>query len=389
MSFVGLDIGASSTRFVSENGKIGVLPNNMVTLALDERVDLVPYPGNDEAEALRNALDVTIVKTSGESDFFPVRALIGSMAERFNPNNIRPSVMQNKHKQQVNFISALTAVAYNKLLYGLSDEIHMYVALPPMEVNSAKDYVTEQFTGTFEVTFNKYNNRKVNINIVSVSCKEESFMALLAFYFEMHGALREEAKQYARGNILSLDIGASTTDLAVVKDMKYLEKSGQTYKTGGNVARDMVANDIRAMYGYDPTDEETETVMAEGRLPMGNSYVDMKESVDRAKKAFAAQIVNNIQSYFRLVNIPIQSIRAIVVSGGGSMHSEHTNENGETIIVSQPISEFITEELHKVCNTIDVVPFSKNPRQANAIGLYIIASLDQLKRQQQADKAAI
>ena len=388
MSFIGLDIGASSTRFVCDNAKIGVLPNNMVILDLEERVDLVPYAGNDEAESLKNALDVTIVKTSGDSDFFPARALIGSMAERFNPNNIRPSVMLNKHKQQVNFISALTATAYSKLLYEMEDDIHMYVALPPMEVKSAKDYVAEQFTGTFEVTFN-HTGRKVNVNIVSVACKEESFMALLAFYFEMHGALREEAKKFARGNILSLDIGASTTDLAVVKDMKYLEKSGQTYKTGGNVARDMVANDIRAMYGYDPTDEETETVMSEGRLPMGNSYVDMKESVDKAKKAFASQIVNNIQSYFRLVNIPIQSIRAIVVSGGGSMRSEHTNENGETVVVSQPISAFITEELHKVCNTIDVESFSKNPRQANAIGLYIIASLDQLKRKKQQEEKLV
>lgn len=389
MSFIGIDIGASSTRFVSENGKIGVLPNNMVIIDLGERVDLVPYSGNDDEESLKNALDVTIAKTSGESDFFPARALIGSMAERFSPNNVRPSVMQNKHKQQVNFISALTATAYNKLLHGISDDIHMYIALPPMEVNTAKDYVGEQFTGTFEVTFNKLNSRKINVNIVSVSCKEESVMALLAFYFEMRGSLREEAKQYARGNVLSIDIGASTIDIAVVKDMKYLEKSGQTYKTGGNVARDMVANDIRALYGYDPTDGETETVMSEGRLPMGNSFVDMKESVDKAKKAFAAQVVNNIQSYFRLVNIPIQSIRAIVVSGGGSMRSEYSDDDNETIVVSQPISAFITEELHKVCNTIDVVPFSKNPRQANVIGLYINAALDQLKRKKQEESLVI
>ena len=380
MSFIGLDVGASSTRFVSENGKINILPNNMNILALDEEVDLVPYDGADEVDSLRNALDVTIVKTSGESEYFPVRALIGSLADRYSANNVRPSVLQNKHKQQVNYISAITATAFNKMIYGLTDDIHMYIALPPTEVKSAKEIVGEQFTGTFEVTFNKLNNKKVTLNIVSVSCKEESFMALLAFYFEMHGSLREEAKQYARGNVLSLDIGASTTDLAVVKDMRYLEKSGQTYKTGGNVARAMVANDIRESYGYDPTDTETETVMSEGRLPMGNSYVDMKESVDRAKKAFASQIVNNIQSYFRLVNIPIQSIRAIVVSGGGSMHSEYIEDNGETKVVSQPMSEFIMDELHKVCSTIDVVPFSKNPRQANVIGLFIIASLDQLKK---------
>ena len=389
MSFIGLDIGASSTRFVSENGRIGVLPNNMVVIPLDQRVDLVPYTnGDDVAENLKNALDVTITKTSGDkSDFFPTRALIGQLAERYSSNNVRPSVMQNKHKQQVNYISALTAAAYNKILYNLSDDMYMYVALPPMEVKSAKDYVGSQFKGTFEVTFNKLQNTKVTINMVEVSCNEEAFMALLAFYFEMHGALREEAKEYARGYVLSLDIGASTTDLAVVKDMKYLEKSGQTYKTGGNVARDFVKNDIRAKYGYEPTDDETEAVMAEGRLQMGNSYVDMTESVNNAKAEFAKSIVRNIQSYFSIVGIPIQTIRAIVVSGGGSMQSEYVNESGQVIVTSDPISTFITEELHKVCSTVDVVAYKKNPRQANAIGLYIKASLEELKRKAAAEKA--
>ena len=382
MSFIALDIGASSTRFVSENGKIGILPNNMVVVPLDQRIDLIPYSnGEDMAEDLKNALDVTITKISGEkSDFFPVRVLVGQMAERYSSVNIRPSVMSNKHIQQVNHISGILATAFNRLLYNLTDDTYMYIALPPLEVKTAKDYVSSQFKGTFEVTFNKFNNTKVVINTLDVICNEESFMALLAYYFEMNGSLREEALKYSTGYLLSLDIGASTTDLAVVKDRKYLEKSGQTYKTGGNVARDMVANDIRAKYGYDPTDEETEAVMSEGRLQMGNSYVDMSESVNNAKRAFASQIVNSIQSYFRLVNIPIQNIRAIVVSGGGSMHSEYTDDAGQVHITSEPISTFILEELHKVCDTVDVVAFSSNPRQANVIGLYIKASFDELKR---------
>jgi len=370
------------------------MPNNMVLLEENERVDLMPYAGNDDVETLFNALDVTIKKTDGESEFFPARALIGAMAERYSATNVRPSVMQNKHKQKVNYISTLVATAFYRVINksdAMDQDIHMYIALPPVEVATAKDYVAKQLMGSYEVTFNKYmGGTTVKFKIASVSCREESFMAMVAFFFDKNGALKEEAKKYAKGNILSIDIGASTTDLAVVKDMRYLEKSGQTYKTGGNIAKDVIANEIRAMYGYDPTNEETEQVMAEGRLSMGNSFVEMTDSVNRAKKALAAQIMSNIQSYFRLVNIPIQTIRAIVVSGGGSMCSEYVDDvdNMRVKQVSKPTTDFIVEELKNICDTIDVVPFDGSPRDANITGLYIVASLDKIKRQRQAQVAA-
>ena len=101
MSFVVIDVGASSTRFCSDNGNIMVLPNNMAIIQEDTRVDLEPY-----GDSVELALDVSIKREEG-GDFFPVRALIGSMANRFSANNIRPSVMSNKHTQKVNYISVL------------------------------------------------------------------------------------------------------------------------------------------------------------------------------------------------------------------------------------------------------------------------------------------
>lgn len=374
MDFVAADLGASSTRYTSNTGKIDILPNNMVYIQEDTVVDQEPYTTDIEA-----ALDVTIESDNG-SEYFPVRVLIGQMAERFSPTNEKPSVLSNKHTQQINYISTVMAVALSKHKQGLSDNIEVYLALPPIEVKSAKGVVQKNLVGNYTITFHKMDNMQIKFRIDEVNMYEESFMAMLAYFFDMNGAIREQAKQFAKGNVLSMDIGASTTDLTVVQDMRYLEKSGQTFKTGGNIARDFLIDSFREVYGFDAPIEMAELAMAEGRVQMGNTYQDCSEAVDKAKRQFAAQIVEQMQGYFRKVNIPIQTIRAIIVSGGGSMQGQYIDETGKIVPTSKPISYFITTELSKVCSGVAVEQFSDNPRLANITGLYIRAKIDVMKK---------
>lgn len=373
MNFVAADLGASSTRYTSNDGKIDVLPNNMVILSKDAEVDLEPY-----SKDIESALDVTI-ECDNNSEHFPVRVLVGQMADRYSPTNIKPSTMSNKHVQQINYISTILAVAISKYKYGLDDNLQLYLALPPVEVKTAKQVVKDNLVGNYIVTFNKMDNLEVKFTIDDVSMYEESFMALLSYFFEMNGSVKDKAKQYATGNLLSLDIGASTTDLAVVQNMRYVEKSGQTYKTGGNIARDFLIDSIRAEYGFDTPIEMAELAMAEGRIQMGNTYQDCSEAVNSAKKALAEQIVGQIQEYFRKVNIPIQTIRAIIVSGGGSMEGQYIDGTGNVVKTSRPTSDFITEELNKVCAGV-CVEQADNPRLANISGLFIRANLDVRKK---------
>lgn len=372
-SFVGIDLGASGTRHVSNECKVNTLPNNMVFLDKDARVDLEPY-----SEDIESALDVAIEK-EGESQYFPARVLIGNLATRYMPTNQRPSVMANKHVQQINYISAITAVAVNKIRFGLGENISMYLAMPPIEVKNAKDELKNNFLGKYKVTFSKLD-KVIEFTIDDVVCYEESFMALLSYFFELNGSLKDESANFRSGNILSMDIGASTTDLAVVSDMRYIEKSGQTYKTGGNVARDFLMDDLRAEYGFDVPVEIADTAMAEGRIQMGNTFVDIAPMVRTAKERFAEQIVEQIQGYFRKVGIPIQSIRAIVVSGGGSMPGSYVNDKNEVVVTSEAMSFFITRELNKICPGVEVVPYEYNPRMANIYGLYIRASIDMARK---------
>ena len=380
MNFTAVDLGASSTRYTSDCGKISIIPNNMVFLDPDKKVDIEPYD-----DSIESALEVKIVK-DGESEFFPVKALVGQMAERYSSNNERPSVLANKHVQRINYVSGILTVALSKLAYNLDDQIKLYVALPPIEVKNAKEIVRENFMGDYTVTLPKYKGgTTVKFSIVDVACHEESFMSLLSYFFTVEGLPNADNKKYLTGNILSLDIGASTTDLAIVKNCGYLDKSGQTYKTGGNIARDYLIDAVRAEYGFDLPLNEADLTMAEGRIQLGNSYEDVSSIVDAAKKEFANSVVNAMQGYFRQVDIPIQTIRAIIVSGGGSMQSEYVNEQGETVKTSEPMSYYITQALTKICSGVEVEPYGESPRLANIKGLFIRAKVDAANQAKRAN----
>ena len=376
MQFVGIDLGAFDTRYVSNAGRIGRLPNNVVFISEDTKVDLEPY-----SNEIEEALDVTI-EIDRSSQFFPVRVLMGSLANRFSTTNIRPSVIANKSVQKVNYVSAVVSIAVAKFKENLGNKIFAYVALPPIEVRIAKEKVKDNLVGNYTVTFNKLGTT-IEFEIVDVVCYEESFLAVLSYFFDEYGRLREAAKKYSRGNVLSLDIGASSTDLVVVQDMRYIEKSGQTYKTGGNVAREFLIDDLRALYGYDVPHELADRAMIEGRIQVGDTYEDISEYVVSAKQRFAAQVVEQMQGYFRKINIPLQSIRAIIVSGGGSMRSQYM-DGDKVVITSEPMSYYITKELNTICKGISVEPHILEPRLANINGMFVRANIDIKRRKLQA-----
>jgi len=376
MGFVAVDIGASNTRYVADNGKVSILANNMVFESMDKEIDVETYNGNLDAN-----LEV-IIEKEGKSEYFPTKVLIGQIAESYSSNNERPSGLTNKHTQKINYISGVVAAAISKLKNGGSDAINLFVALPPIECRTAKEEVERRFKGRYTVTFPRYKEgTKINFEIVSVQCFEESFLALLSYFFDAKGQVKQTSEKYMFGNVLSLDIGATTTDLAIVKNGRYLNKSGQTYRNGVNIARDYLVDSVRARYGFDLPLDDAVLTMCEGRLQLGNKYEDISELVDDAKIHLAKSIVNQMQGYFRQIDIPIQTIRAIVVSGGGSLQSQYINDKNEVVVTSKPLSFHITQFIKDICSGVEVEEHGENPRMANINGLFIRAKVEADKKE--------
>lgn len=375
MNFVASDLGASSTRYTTENGKIQILPNNFVMREYGTVTKL-----EQNVEDIESNLEVTIDKEGGATPYFPATFLVGKMAERFSSNFVTPDINKHKHQQKVNYLSTVLSVAVAKLKFGLGDEIISFLAVPPVEINSAKDILKENLVGKYTVTFHKYNGgTTVEFSIVDVMAYEESVLAMASFFFNMNGTPKEEHKDFMRGKVLSLDIGASTSDVAVVENGRYIDRSGRTIKTGGNVARASFIDFITEQEGYNLPEADAEKAIAEGRITEGNGYKDVSNLVNKAKRELAYQLTTPLTKYFGQIQIPIQQIRAIIVSGGGSMVGQYTNDDGEVVITSEPLSKYVTEALQDICPSVVTVSYGDDARFANIKGLFIRAKITMAK----------
>jgi len=376
MSFVCVDIGASDTRYTDEHGEVRTVDNSMIFLPT-EGSNITP-----DSQDLDSSLELRIIKNDGDTlGNFPAYVMLGIMADRYRGYRTAPDINRVKHEQRVNYVS-IVMVCGLSMIYAkengrhMENDIVLNVAVPPTDVRAAADAFSKGLVGSYTVEFPKYKGGvKVSFNIKKVNTYAESHMAVTSFFFDMKGKAKNENKMLLKGTVLSLDIGASTTDLTVIKNGRYLDRSGRTIRLGGNIARDKLIEEISIKFGIEYPIEEAEKVMREGRIQMGNSYEDAKELVNNAKRELAAQLMQYITNYFKSIGIPMNLINAVVVSGGGSLPGKYKTENNAEFKTSEPMSKFITEELVGISKNTQVIEYGDDARLANIIGLYIRSML--------------
>lgn len=374
MLHVCTDQGASSTRFSVNNSKVYKNPNNFIEVDIESDIRNTPY-----TQEFVDNMDLTISK-DGESDFFPVRILGGTLAERYSSSSAKPSMLSSKSRQPVNYYSVISSVVNSILLSEDAEDckspvdVTCYMCLPPVEItgnNENEDYVKSQLAGKYTVRLNKMD-REIEFNIKEVNVYAESVLAVVAFLFNQDATQRTEMAKYNKGYILGFDLGASTADLVLIKDRRFIEHSGYTCKLGGNIIDDLMRSEIRRKFGTEVSNDDIIEAVRTGRLAYGSSYKDVSAELQKCKKQYASMLFEKVETYFASNNIGLQSIKAVFMSGGGSMQSSYMDESGKEIITSPSVGEYIDEMLKKVCDSVDMVLSpSVNPRECNIVGLIL------------------
>lgn len=374
MLHVCTDQGASSTRFSVNNSKVYKNPNNFIEVDIESDIRNTPY-----TQEFVDNMDLTISK-DGESDFFPVRILGGTLAERYSSSSAKPSMLSSKSRQPVNYYSVISSVVNSILLSEDAEDckspvdVTCYMCLPPVEItgnNENEDYVKSQLAGKYTVRLNKMD-REIEFNIKEVNVYAESVLAVVAFLFNQDATQRTEMAKYNKGYILGFDLGASTADLVLIKDRRFIEHSGYTCKLGGNIIDDLMRSEIRRKFGTEVSNDDIIEAVRTGRLAYGSSYKDVSAELQKCKKQYASMLFEKVETYFASNNIGLQSIKAVFMSGGGSMQSSYMDESGKEIVTSPSVGEYIDEMLKKVCDSVDMVLSpSVNPRECNIVGLIL------------------
>lgn len=392
-TFLGVDLGASNTRFVADDGKFYEVDNNVREVGINEHIRIKPYAANTYEDRVLNSLDVEIDRLNGESKYIKSKAryLVGPLATRLGASST-PNGLQNKANQRINYINAIIAVALSKLFLNADGgDTRLLIGLPPIELSNnatSEDILKKELVGTYKVSFKADIQREVMFSISEVVCLEESLLTLICFVFSPNGAYREEAKPYLTGNVLGIDIGASTTDLGRLIKGHYEEKSGKTIKIGGNFVLDIIADGIRAEYGYEPGHDELQRAVETGRLEQGAEIIDISEMLAEAKREYAIELKDKMKDYFS--TMPLSSFKAVVVGGGGSMASSYVNEAGDVIETTAPMSTYLWEEFMADSNlSIPFIQVNTDPRHANIKGLFIRALVEKIAEAQKQKDAQI
>lgn len=401
-NIICVDLGASSTRVATTDLLVHEIPNNVRVVPMGEDIHMQSWDSATYEESVLNMLDVTIRRHEGSNYFLPEeqRLLIGTIADRYGSSS-RPTGMEPKHKQTINYQNAVVATAFQLLMSpgmtasataGQPVPVVVFVALPPIECKGNEKIFQDTLKGTYTVKFNSLDTQ-VTFSVTEVKCNAESLLSLMHFFFEPNVTPRSMTAKYMTGNSLSLDIGASTTDLAAMQTssqgVKYIEKSGVTFQIGGNQIRDYVMNEIQMRFGYTPTISEADYVVKTGNVRVGAKEVDFSKELRHAKEEFAIQLIDRLNGYFKMINMSLASFMCIAISGGGSLHS--CIGEGDSMKVTTPaLSEIIMNEIHRYCNTVDVIAVPGNPRHANINGLLVFAQTwDNRRRQMEQRSQAI
>lgn len=395
--FAAIDLGASGSRVCTDNGIISVLPNNVTYLPNGTVSEL-----SSDVNEIEFNLEVQIDKEgyTSENKFFPAHVLMGAMAERYRGTPDVPKVDAHKYMQRINYISSVVSVAVMLMKYGTDTArfegdvpvVSLYLAVPPIEHSTAVQKFKDELVGKYTVAFPKFNGgQSITFIIDDVFCERESMMAITSFIFSPATMRpKEETKEFLKDYLVSVDIGASTTDIIAIKDGQFLDKTGQTFKTGGNILRDNVANMLTEKYGFSIPDELVDKAIMEGRLQLGNEYQDISDILDLAKREFAKSITVHLPSYFNRVGIPIQMIKGMLVSGGGSLASQYVNDNGETVETSKSMSHYVTEDLKTSARGLRVIQYGGEARFANIKGLFVRARvLEKIKERNKAQATQV
>ena len=368
-----VDMGASMTKYAVVEPSVGNVsfPNNMIVSDAPSGV----YKLSD------NRLDNYEMRfTCPEQDKSgtPLEGIVdkyisfGKYAARSRQTAIKPSVDNKKCTQAINYASVIATIAYEVSRGNLWGKIKVMLAVPPVEIAQAKE-AFKALIGKYEVTLvgggSRITDEDVVFEIVEVSCFEESMLTCTSFLFSKRGPRHPEL---LGKTLLVFDIGASTTDVGVVKKGVYWDKSQQTLRIGGNMIRDGIKDALYEEYEILLEGDELEEAITLGKVEICGEEQSIVELLNREREHCAAEIREQMSTYFKRTGVDIKTIGAIVLSGGGSLSSGGAGTEEESI------SEKDTRSVGSyICEALGLKGFyyGSEARFANVEGLVLRALL--------------
>lgn len=358
-----VDMGASMTKYAVDEHSVGSFPNNMIVRATPSET----YKLSD------NRLDNFEMKIETEDDKTgtPLEELLGKYisfgkyASRSRDTSVRPSVDNKKCTQAINYASVLASISYEVERGNLWGKIRVALAVPPVEISQARE-AFKALIGSYKVTLvggGRLADDVQTFEIIDVKCYEESLLTCTSYLFSKRGPKHPEL---LGKTLLVFDIGASTTDVGIVKKGVYWDKSQQTLRIGGNMIRDYLKDALYEKYELLLEGDELEDAVQSGKIEIYGEEQSIVEFLDEARKHCAAEIREQMSTYFKRTGVDIKTVGAVILSGGGSLSSGITEQSSGEIVDDKSVGYYISEALG-----MQGLYYGDEARYANVEGLVL------------------
>jgi len=320
----------------------------------------------------------------------------GQLVDReFKGVELRPSSLQSKTDQLVTeltfnliFYKALLILSkvYSVPISNMKVTFNISTLLPPLDQEVNSDKLKEKLKSITQIDAYLPVRLQSNIEVENVEVLPEGVTAFFGALFT-DGVTEEdvsyiddivivndgkgleeveENKTFNTGYVLILDIGAGTTDVSLILDMELVEASKDTFNRGGNTVQSIITNELKKKYGFSPTD--LSRVISEAVLEEGVDTYNVEDIVTYAKSVYSKMMISDLRQYLERLTIPMQSIKGLLVVGGGALPSVR-----DGVVVSPSMAEVLMGYLKELAPRIRLVDTKdKNLRDLNILGLSYI-----------------
>lgn len=376
-----IDFGNSQTRMVLSMGSkhdTKCLPNVFTQVSEDYEI-----PENYKS-LMEEPSYLFKVHGSGEGTY--IGGLVASREAR--AANIKPSALQPKYRS-ISTILSMNLVMYeayqslSRLFHAKLDQIDvtwdLVVLLPPVDMAN-KAAMIEHVSQTTEIDFTE-PEAHFNVKYDSIKVLPEGLSAFFAVLFDKNKNIRKEFKDFGDKSVLVLDIGAGTTDLAVIEDYQVIDSTRDTIRIGGNNLYQKISRALR----------ERDIVLSESRVQQGifDGYVqdgsvqhDIVDLIDKFTLEVAQSMTSAIRSSFDNNMYNPRDISYLLVVGGGAISGKGHHQIAEELcnymrelspnisIVKIPqVSKKVTDEDGKT----STIKESMDIRMLNLIGANLVS----------------
>lgn len=259
-------------------------------------------------------------------------------------------------------------IAFDILCLLPPDE-HAYNKQAMIDLISSIDTVTELLPVGDE---EHYTSAEYPVLCNTIQCFPEGITAFFGICVDITGnkaTPNPDIEKYRKGYVLIIDIGAGTTDLAIMQDGMLKADSRMSIADAGThilsaLTRNVKATKLRGKLQLGI--KNIASVMETGTICEGDGLIveDCAEQLTAAKEEVANSLAHQIANWVNSNNV-MSLVKGILIVGGANVAAVRDGE-----IVSPAIETFLMPKIKKFCPYAELISLrNRDPRYLNLDGL--------------------